>query len=77
MRSKAFGRVLRRLRTEKGFSQEGLAFECGLHRTYISQLERGLKDPSLGTVFKLAKSLEIEPSEFIKQLQEENSGSNS
>lgn len=54
---RAFGTVLRELRRERGLSQEGLGFESGYHRTYISLLERGLKSPSLQTVFDLARSL--------------------
>ncbi|NCR78306.1 MAG: helix-turn-helix transcriptional regulator [Microcystis aeruginosa K13-06] len=41
------GRELQRYRQEKGWSQEYLAEVTGLHRTYISQLERGLKSPSV------------------------------
>lgn len=46
-----FGEELRKLREEKGLSQEKLGFESGYHRTYISQLERGQKSPSLKTLF--------------------------
>lgn len=61
----AFARVLKRLRMEKGLSQEQLGFETELHRTYISQLERGLKSPSLRTVYKLAGILEISLSDLM------------
>ena len=47
MIDKKFGKVLKALRTERGLSQEEFAMNVGLHRTYISQLERGLKSPSL------------------------------
>ena len=43
--SKAFGAILRRNREEKGMSQEQLALDCGLDRTFISLLERGLRQP--------------------------------
>lgn len=64
-----FGMVLQQLRKEKGFSQEELGFESGYHRTYISLLERGKKSPSLKTLFQLAKSLDVKPSEIIARIQ--------
>jgi len=68
---KAFGVVLRRLRQERGISQEGLGFESGYHRTYISLLERGQKSPSLQTIFRLANSLKIHPAELIREVGSE------
>jgi transcriptional regulator with XRE-family HTH domain len=68
--SVAFGDVLRSFRNRRGFSQESLAFEAGMHRTYISQLERGLKSPTLDTMFKLADALGVRPTELL-QLTEE------
>ena len=50
-----FRQVLKKLRTEKGISQEEFALSIGLHRTYISQLERGLKSPSLRTFAKICE----------------------
>jgi len=67
--AKAFGEELRNARTERGLSQETLGFESGYHRTYISLLERGLKTPSLQTVFRLSYVLGIAPSEFIARVQ--------
>ena len=64
-----FGQILRQLRSEKGLSQEDLAFESGYHRTYISLLERGKKSPSLKTIFQLAKALNIDASEIIGRIQ--------
>ena len=66
---KTFGQVLQQLRKERGLSQEELGFESGYHRTYISLLERGKKSPSLKTIFKLAKALDVEPSEILVQMQ--------
>ncbi len=54
-----FGQVLRRERLNAGFSQEKLALECGLDRTYISLLERGLRTPTLYTIFLIASQLGI------------------
>lgn len=48
---------LRRLRQQKGWSQEGFAEEAGLHRTYISDLERGARNPTITVVEKLAIAL--------------------
>ena len=64
----AFGQVLREFRNEAGISQEKLAMECDLDRTYISMLERGLRQPSLKTIFALAKALHTDPSKIIKKV---------
>ena len=53
------GANLRRLRTAKGWSQERFAFEAGIHRTYISDLERGARNPTISVVEKLASCLEV------------------
>ena len=64
-----FGRMLQELRTERGLSQEKLGFESNYHRTYISQLERGQKNPSLKAIFRLAEALGIRPSEMIRRIE--------
>ncbi len=64
-----FGRILRELRSERGLSQEKLGFESNYHRTYISQLERGQKNPSLKAIFRLARVLGITPSEMIRRIE--------
>ncbi len=51
------GKNVARLRKEKGWSQEQLAFECGLHRTYISGVERGIRNPTIIILDKIAVSL--------------------
>ena len=56
-----FATNLRKARTQKGISQEELGFLCDLHRTEISLLERGGREPRLGTIVKLASSLETTP----------------
>jgi len=55
----AIAKVLKRVREEKGISQERLAFNANLHRTYISQLERGIKSITVKTLFKITKFLNI------------------
>jgi len=65
----AFGEILRDSRSKAGFSQEKLALDCGLDRTYISLLERGLRQPTLTTLFVLADSLDVKPSKLIKSVE--------
>ena len=55
---------LRRARREQGISQEELGFRCELHRTEISLLERGGREPRLGTIVKLAGALDTTPAEL-------------
>lgn len=54
-----FGLAIRQRRHELGISQEELAFRSELHRTYISDIERGSRNPSLKNIEKLAKALDI------------------
>jgi transcriptional regulator with XRE-family HTH domain len=60
------GDIIRSRRESLGLSQETLAFECGLHRTYISQLERGQKSPTLRVLFLIANALEMPPDEIVR-----------
>ena len=53
------GKRLREMRTQKGISQENLALSAELHPTYIGRLERGEKCPTIDTIYKLAKALEV------------------
>jgi transcriptional regulator with XRE-family HTH domain len=62
---KQVGINLQRLRRGKGWSQEDLAFESGLHRTYVSGIERGVRNPTLLILDKLAKSLDVAPAELV------------
>lgn len=71
----AFGRILRRLRTEKGMSQEKLALEGGLDRTFISMMERGKRQPSLRTILQVANVLAIKPSKLIELVVTEQQSS--
>jgi len=64
-----FGKVLREMRDDNQISQEKLAEYCDLDRTYISLLERGLRQPTITTIFKLAKALNISPSELIAKVE--------
>jgi len=66
---KEFGKILRRQRVAAGLSQETLALRCGLDRTYISMLERGLKTPTLYTVFLLSAELGVKASDQIREME--------
>ena len=61
----AFGTVLRESRTKAGITQEELALRADLDRTYISLLERGLRQPTLETLFGLAKVLDVAPATMV------------
>lgn len=65
-----FGTVLQEYRLNSKMSQEELAFNSELDRTYISLLERGKRKPTINTVFALSKALKINPSQLIKELEE-------
>jgi len=59
---------LRRLRQSKGWSQEAFAREVGLHRTYVSDLERGARNPTITVVDKLAEALEVPVGALLDEL---------
>lgn len=65
-----FGEVLKELRINNGFSQEFLANESDLDRSFISMLERGLKQPSLSTLFSLSKPLKTQPSQILRLIED-------
>jgi len=63
---KIFGENLKRLRLEKGISQESLALSADLDRTYIPSIEKGERNVSITVVEKLANALNVNISEFFK-----------
>ena len=65
----AFGLAVRRIRLKRGLSQQALADKSGYHRTYISLLEGGQKSPSLRTIFDLAATLQVKPSEIVTAIE--------
>ena len=64
-----FATNLRKARQKKKVSQEELGFMCDLHRTEISLLERGGREPRLGTIVKLASSLETTPEQLCEEIR--------
>lgn len=68
--AKAFGGLLKELRAEAGITQEALAHDAGLERTYISFLERGLRQPSLRVLIALCGPLKVAPSEAVRMLED-------
>jgi transcriptional regulator with XRE-family HTH domain len=59
------GKEIARLRKRIGLSQEELGFRAEVHRTYISQLERGLKSPTLSVILKLSRALKAPASRLV------------
>lgn len=60
-----FGKLLRERRHAVGISQEELAFQSGLHRTYVGSVERGERNLSLENIFIFAKALDCSPKELL------------
>ncbi len=65
-----FGRVVRRLREGRGWSQEQLAEHADLNRGYVGDIERGKAMPSLATLAKLATALGVRPSTLITYFEQ-------
>ena len=65
----AFAANLRRLRHAKGISQEDLAHEAGINRSYMSKLEKGASYPGLEIIARLSTVLEVEPAELLVALR--------
>jgi transcriptional regulator with XRE-family HTH domain len=67
----ALGVVVRRRREELGLTQEQLGFKTGLQRVYISLIERGINQPTIGVFFKLAHALHVKPSRLLAKVEVE------
>ena len=65
---KRVGLNLKKFRIVRGLSQEALAFECGLHRTYISGVERGVRNPTVLVLEKIAMALDVPPSRLLDDI---------
>ncbi len=64
-----FGQALREIREAHDISQERLALEAGLDRTYISLIERGVRSPTIRTLVKVAEVLKVPPSQIVQQME--------
>ncbi len=69
------GQVIQSYRLRKGMSQEVLSGLAGLDRTHYSKIERGLRSPTLDTLFKIAQALDIPPSDIVRQIEQQISES--
>jgi transcriptional regulator with XRE-family HTH domain len=70
---KAFGLALKNLRSQVGISQDALAKDCKLDRTFISLLERGERQPTITTIYKVAEALEVTVHQLITQVDNQMS----
>ena len=64
-----FGQVLREQRNARGISQEALALSANVDRTFVSQMERGIRQPTITTLMKLAGALGIQPSTLVIRME--------
>ncbi|WP_324523891.1 helix-turn-helix transcriptional regulator [Brevundimonas sp.] len=62
---KRVGENVRRLRVEAGLSQEQFAFEADMHRTYVSGVERGIRNPTVTVLERMAKALKVKPESLL------------
>lgn len=63
---RAFGAAVRTRREELGLSQEALGYRAKVHRTYVSDVERGARNPTVRVVWKLADALDTDPSGLFR-----------
>jgi CheY-like chemotaxis protein/DNA-binding XRE family transcriptional regulator len=67
---KAFGKAVRHYRNKLGYSQEALADRAQLDRSYMSQIERGIKNATLNSIWRISQALEVDPSALLKMTEE-------
>jgi transcriptional regulator with XRE-family HTH domain len=67
--STVFGQVLREQRLSRELSQEELALAADVDRTFVSQMERGIRQPTITTLIKLAGALGIQPSTLVVRME--------
>ena len=66
---KVIGKIIKKMRENKGLTQEVLSGLEGLDRTHYSKIERGLRSPTIETLFKIADALDIEPHEIMIEIE--------
>lgn len=69
--SELVGRIIRQCRKKKKITQEVLSGLAALDRTHYSKIERGLRCPTIETIFKIAYALDMKPHELVKVIEEE------
>ena len=69
LKARAIGVVVRELREHAGHSQERLSNECGFDRTYISRVERGIINPTVSRLWKIADALDTPLSQIVKRME--------
>lgn len=70
----AVARAIRRVRKERGLSQEVLSGLSGIARTHLTMIENGSMQPNLRTIWKIAAALDLRPSELIRLIEKETEG---
>jgi transcriptional regulator with XRE-family HTH domain len=68
--NRAFGVVLRKHREASGIAQERFALQIGVNRTYVSMVERGLSNPTIGSLFRFAEGLGVTPERLIAETRD-------
>ncbi len=69
--NQAIAKAINKYRLATSLSQEELADAAEIHRTYVSQIERGLKSPTLHVLFNIAAALEINASDIVQEIEKE------
>lgn len=69
--SKTVGKVIRRVREEKGLSQEVVSGLADIGRTHLSAIERGTRKPTMETFFRIANAMDIDASSLLRQIESE------
>jgi transcriptional regulator with XRE-family HTH domain len=72
--ARRFGELVRRMRRERGYSQEEFSFRVGLHQTYVSSVERGERNVTIGTADRIAKALDTTLAGLFKELEQAQEG---
>ncbi|WP_153159810.1 helix-turn-helix transcriptional regulator [Zoogloea sp. 1C4] len=68
---KIFGEVLRRHRSARNISQEELAFQAGVDRTFVSRLERGIRQPTITTLIGIGQALGVSAADLVQETESE------